>query len=108
MAFSCSVAGPLVKLVSPMTSAPRVVSTTTKLSDEIERRLNASAGYDSLVHCQSDPVWCTRPFSDSTQNFLDVVTAVLLRRGKRQLECRAFDVIDEDVQVVRIDERMLW
>ncbi len=67
MAFSCSVAGPLVKLVSPMTSAPRVVSTTTKLSDEIDRRLTASAGYDSLVHCQSAPVRCTRPFSDSTR-----------------------------------------
>ena len=25
----------------------------TKLSDEIERRLTASAGYDSLVHCQT-------------------------------------------------------
>ena len=37
-----------------MTSAPRVISTTTKLSDEIERRLTASAGYDSFVHCQLD------------------------------------------------------
>ncbi len=44
MAFSCSVDGPLVKLVSPMTFAPRVVSTITKLSDEIDRRLTASAG----------------------------------------------------------------
>ena len=51
MAFSCSVDGPLLKLVSPITSAPCVVSTITKLSDEIERRLTASAGYDSLVHC---------------------------------------------------------
>src|SRR6187431_3246285 len=71
MAFSWSVDGPLVKLVSPITSAPLVVSTTTKLSDEIDRRLTASAGYDSLVHCQvpsvssssPGPVRCTNPLS---------------------------------------------
>ena len=33
-----------------MTRAPRVVSTITKLSDDTERRLTASAGYDSFVH----------------------------------------------------------
>jgi hypothetical protein len=44
MAFSWSVESALVKSVSPMMSAPRVVSTTTKLSDEIDRRLTASAG----------------------------------------------------------------
>src|SRR4030095_11607816 len=72
----CSVGGPLVKLVSPITSAPLVVSTTTKLSDEIDRRLTASAGYDSFVHCQvpsvlssswgpasAGPVRCTNPLS---------------------------------------------
>ena len=74
MAFSWSVEGPLLKLVSPITSAPCVVSTTTKLSDEIDRRLTASAGYDSLVHCQaprhrpepSASVRWTKPFSCST------------------------------------------
>src|SRR5262245_19305343 len=35
-----------------------------------------------------------------------VVRAEDLRAAKRQLERRTFDVIDEDVQVVRIDERM--
>ena len=44
MAFGCSVAGPLVKSVSPMTRASRVVSTMTKLSDDTDRRLTASAG----------------------------------------------------------------
>src|SRR5262249_38573199 len=36
-----------------MTRVSPVVSTTTKLSDEIDRRLTESAGYDSLVqvHC---------------------------------------------------------
>src|SRR5262249_54532491 len=39
-----------------MTRVSRVVSTTTKLSDEIDRRLTASAGYDSLVqvHCPGE------------------------------------------------------
>src|SRR5438093_10941859 len=50
MAFGCSVAGPLVKSVSPMTRVSRVVSTTTKLSDDTDRKRTASAGYDSLVH----------------------------------------------------------
>ena len=70
-----------MKLVSPITSAPRVVSTITKLSDEIERRLTASAGYDSFVHCHSPrcsgpDARAPRPFSASTrQDFLDVVTS---------------------------------
>ena len=38
------VAGPLVKSVSPMTRASPVVSTITKLSDDTDRRLTASAG----------------------------------------------------------------
>src|SRR2546428_13467270 len=33
-----------------MTRVSRVVSTTTKLSDDTDRKLTASAGYDSLVH----------------------------------------------------------
>ena len=36
MAFGCSVDGPLVKSVSPMTLVSRVVSTTTKLSDDTD------------------------------------------------------------------------
>src|SRR5947208_3347615 len=44
MALGCSVAGPLVKSVSPISCVSRVVSTTTKLSDEIDLRLTASAG----------------------------------------------------------------
>src|SRR5882724_1516402 len=49
MALGCSVAGPLVKSVSPITRGSVVVSTITKLSEETERRLTASAGYDSFV-----------------------------------------------------------
>ena len=41
------------------------------------------------------------------ENLLHVVPAERLRRRERQLERRALDVIDEDVQVVGIDERAL-
>ena len=83
MAFSCSVDGPLLKLVSPITSAPLVVSTTTKLSDEMDRRLTASAGYDSFVHCQvprSSPV-AVGPMNQTAllqdaEHFLNVMPAV--------------------------------
>ena len=34
--------------------------------------------------------------------------AELFGRGERQLERRAFHMIDEDVQVVGIDQRPLW
>ncbi len=96
-----------------MMSEPRVVSTTTKLSDEMERRLTASAGYDSLVHCQVVvPVAGVNAMhqaalGENAEHFLHVVAAVLLRSGERQLERRALHVVDEDVQVVRIDQRML-
>ena len=77
-----------MKLVSPMTSAPLVVSTTTKLSDEIERRLTASAGYDSLVHCQTpSPSARLRAsgamheaaFLEHTEHFLKIQPSVFLR-----------------------------
>ena len=48
-----------------------VVSTMTKLSDDTDRRLTASAGYDSLVQVQcacpspASPARCTRPCSAS-------------------------------------------
>ncbi len=66
MAFSCRVDGPAVKSVSPMTRSPSVVSTTTKLSDVTDRRLTASAGYDSCVHCHWPSAWWTKPSSAST------------------------------------------
>ena len=96
-----------MKLVSPMTSDPFVVSTTTKLSDEIDLRLTASAGYDSLVHCQT-PLTAivgicamqeATSFEDP-EHFLHVMAAALFRGGKRQLERGALHMIDEDVQVV--------
>ncbi len=43
-----------------MTSAPFVVSTMTKLSDDTERRLTASAGYDSFVQYQAPPTLTVR------------------------------------------------
>ena len=44
MAFSCTVVRALEKSTSPMTLGSAVVSTITKLSDETDRRLMASAG----------------------------------------------------------------
>ena len=41
------------------------------------------------------------------QHFLHVLTAVLFGRGKGQLERRALYMIDKDVEVVRIDQRVL-
>ena len=46
-------------------------------------------------------------FGQKAQHLLDIVTAERLRSRERQLERRALDVIDEDVEVVRIDERAL-
>jgi hypothetical protein len=101
-----------VKSVSPMTFDPRVMSTTTKLSDEIDRRLTASAGYDSLVqfHCLAlvglgavhEPV-----FGEQREDLLHVLAAEALARPERQLERGALDVIEQDVQVVGVDERVL-
>ena len=89
------------------------MSTTTKLSDEIERRLTASAGYDSLVqfHCASsprsdavrrDPAPPARARISCTSCRPNVSS-----RRERQLERRALHVVDEDVQVVGIDQRVL-
>ena len=112
-------AGPLVKSVSPMTRGSWVVSTITKLSDDTDRRLTASAGYDSLVHVHCDVVAAGRGsfaaaapvhealLGEHGENLLQVVPPERLARGERQLERRALDVIDEDVQVVGIDERAL-
>ena len=85
----------------------------TKLSDDTDRRLTALAGYDSLVQCHcpsasSAPERCTSPDSCSTPSTswtFDLPVRFLGR--ERQLERRALHVIDEDVQVVGIDERVL-
>ena len=95
MAFSWSVDGPLVKSVSPMTRSPLVVSTTTKLSDDTDRRLTASAGYDSFVQFHCPSAWWTKPSSDRTaEHLLHVHAAELLVVRERQLEGGAFHVID--------------
>ena len=115
MAFGCSVDGPLVKSVSPMTRVSRVVSTTTKLSDDTDRRLTASAGYDSFVqvHWRVVSRRRRRPsmheplLGEHAEDFLHVVPAERFVGRERQLERRALDVIDEDVQVVGIDQRPL-
>jgi len=41
------------------------------------------------------------------QDFLDVEVAVALVGAERQFERRALHVVEQDVQVVRIDERVL-
>src|SRR4029079_5637785 len=53
-----------------MTRGSLVVSTMTKLSDDTERRLTASAGYDSFVHVHgaSSDGWWTSPCSASTRS----------------------------------------
>ena len=43
----------------------------------------------------------------NAEHLLHVVAAVLFARRERQLEGRALHVIDEDVQVVGIDQRVL-
>ena len=86
----------------------------TKLSDETDRRLTASAGYDSFVHCHvpsspsSPSARCTSPSPPGCRAppaRRDVPNC--LGGRERQLERRALDVIDEDVQVVGIDQRAL-
>ena len=95
-----------------MTRGSPVVSTITKLSEDTDRRLTASAGYDSLVQFQVDelvarphPPDARAPARPAGQDLLHVVTAERFAARERQLERGAFDVIDEDVQVVGIDER---
>jgi hypothetical protein len=46
-------------------------------------------------------------FRQDAEHLLDVVAPVLLRGRERQLERGALHVLDENVQVVRIDERVL-
>jgi hypothetical protein len=46
-------------------------------------------------------------FREDPKNFLHVVPSEGFAACERQLEGRAFDVIDEDVEVVRIDQRAL-
>ena len=46
-------------------------------------------------------------FSEDAKDFLNVVTAETFRRREWQLEGGAFDVIDQDVEIVRIDQRVL-
>jgi hypothetical protein len=46
-------------------------------------------------------------FREHPEDFLQVMSAELLRTGERQLEGRALDVIHEDMKVVRVDERAL-
>ena len=97
-----------------MTSAPCVVSTTTKLSDEIDRRLTASAGYDSFVHCHCAVAIPAGPRGARTRSSASTPSTsctscrpYCLGRRERQLERRALHVIDQDVQVVGIDQRVL-
>ena len=101
-----------------MTRGSPVVSTITKLSDDTDRRLTASAGYDSLVQVHRGRL-VARPrllrIRTVHQPLLGQQAPESPARraperfgaGERQLERRALDVIDEDVQVVRIDERAL-
>ena len=78
-----------------MTRSPLVVSTTTKLSDDTERRLTASAGYDSLVQFHCPSAWWTNPSSDKhAEDLLHVDAAELLVGRERQLEGGALHVID--------------
>ena len=110
-------AGPLVKSVSPITRVSSVVSTITKLSEDTDRRLTASAGYDSFVqvHCVSArllerPAACPvhEPLlRQDAEYLLQVVAPEGFRARERQLEGRALDVIDQDMQVVGIDQRPL-
>ena len=103
MAFSWRIVeGALVKSISPMTRVVSVLSTTTKLSDDTDRRLIASAGYDSLVQCQcaSSSGACRlgqvhEPFlREDLQDLLHALAAERLVVAERQLEGRALDVVD--------------
>ena len=78
------------------------------------RRLTASAGYDSWVqcHCRWPPrrprllKW-TNPSSAGCSRISCTSPGRRSRRRERQFEGRALDVVDQDVQVVRIDQRVL-
>ena len=52
--------------------------------------------------------WVDEPLvGQQAQDLLDVLPTEGFLWCERQLECRALDVIDQDVRVVRIDERVL-
>ena len=84
------------------------MSTITKLSDDTDRRLTASAGYDSCVQFHWPSAWCTKPSSPSTPSTAGtILLSEALVGRERQLERRALDVIEQDLQVVRVDQRVL-
>ena len=117
-------AGPLVKSVSPMTRVSSVVSTI----DEVVRGNRPQADRVGRIRLVGPgplrirvvrPVVAAGPMAraacpvhepllgQDAENLLQVVPAERLGAGERQLERRALDVIDEDVQVVGIDQRPL-
>ena len=120
MAFGCSVAGPLVKSVSPMTRA-----SAGRIDDhEVIRRHRPQAdgvGRIRLVgpgpsrELAGHALACLRIIravhqpllGQDAENLLHVVAPERFGAGERQLERRALDVIHQDVQVVGIDERPL-
>ncbi len=103
-----------MKSVSPMTRVESVASTTTKLSDEIgpqadgvcrvrlarpvpvrlvARRLRLGEMYEALL--REDP-----------EDLLHALAPEHLGRAERQLERGALDVREQDLQVVRVDQRV--
>ena len=116
MAFSWRISRALLKSVSPMTRVVSVLSTTTKLSDEIDAQADG-VGRVRLVR----PVPVAGRLlgraglaevheallRQDAEDLLQVLPAERLAGRERQLERRALDVVDQDLQVVRIDERVL-
>ena len=85
-----------------------MTSITTTLSDDTDRRLTASAGYDSCVQFHWPSASWTKPSSPSRPSTaVQILLAEALVGLERQLEGRALDVIEQDLQVVRVDERVL-
>ena len=108
MAFSWSVDGPLVKSVSPMTRSPSVAS----IDDEVVRRDRAQAhrvGRIGLVRPVPLPVGVMDEsfLGEHREDLLDVLVSEPLVVAERQLERGALHVVEEDVQVVGVDERVL-
>ncbi len=108
MAFSWSVDGPLVKSVSPMTCSPSVTSTMTKLSDG-HRSQTHRVGRIRFLRPLPLPVREVHEafFAEDRQDLLHVDRAERLVGRERQFERRALHVVEQDVQIVGIDERML-
>src|SRR6266704_2701860 len=116
MALGWRVEGPLVKSVSPITRVARVVSTITKLSEETERKLTASAGYDSLGQwtwtSESYPADAVSLRSVSSDNFVIVDTTRATRvigetdftSGPSTLHPKAIYIVEGQLfQVERLD-----